>query len=135
MQLPACTPHDRVPPEDRGRRELEESNEIVAAPDVDKFVSEDCGLRFGAQAGKELGRQNQARAESNRPDQGRQCTRRHPDVRHTPQIQPARELLDHGANGWWRHLEIAYDACKSVNADGIAYSHAARAANPNRGEQ
>jgi hypothetical protein len=57
-QLPACPPHDRMPPEDRGRRELEEPDEIVAAPDMDEFVGDDCGLGFATQPGKEFGRQN-----------------------------------------------------------------------------
>ena len=107
---------------------------MVAAPDMDEFVGEDCALSFAAQAGKEFGRQNHAREESDRPDQGRQSTRRHQDVGHAPQTQPARKLGDHRADGWWRRLGIADDACKTANADGIAHSRAAGAANPNCGE-
>ena len=83
-QLPSAPPHDRVPPEDRGRRELEEPNEIVPAPDMAQLVGEDRGLSFAAQPGKELGRQDHAGEESDRPDQGRQSTRRHQHVGHAP---------------------------------------------------
>ena len=50
-----------MPPEDRGGRELEEPDEMVAAPDVAELVGEDRALRVAAQAGKQFGRQDHAR--------------------------------------------------------------------------
>ena len=111
-QLPAGPPHDGMPPEDRLRRELEEPDEIIAAPDMEELVGEDGALSVGTQAGKQFGRQDHAREESERPDQGRQGTRRHQHVGHAPQAQPARELGDHRADGRRRRLGLADDVAK-----------------------
>ena len=88
----------------------------------------------GAQAGEEFGRQDHAREESERPDQGRQGTRRHQHVGHAPQAQPARELGDHRADGRRRRLGLADDRGKAANADGMGQARAAGATDPDRGE-
>ena len=115
-----------MPPEDRRRRELEEPDEISRRAGYGRVRGRGLCLERRAQAGKEFGRQNHAREEPERPDQGGRAR----DVISTSGTRSEPSRLESSVTivrmARWRRLGLADDGGKTANADGMSQSREQR---------
>ena len=134
-ESPLRHPDDRVPPEERRGRQFEEPDQRIAPADVDQFMRQDRRLRRLTQPSKQRGGQDQARVDSQRPDQRRPGVRRHPDLGHSTKPEPSRQVghpRPERRGGW---LGVAESHGEPANPAGMNEDHPARSRQPERGEQ